>query len=439
MKLPANTLRFLLSVFVVLLMATTSFAGDRAEIRLTDGSRWRGEMDSFINITYSQLGVEQQFIGRLVQVEDLYIVVEGDVAGKTGKKLIYKGDLLAITNADEQQTQAALTVQEPRGGGSGHSTSQPAYNSSNSDLGVFILPLDGPVGESIRHTEIQMIGEHADKYGPGQIIVLVVNTNGGLVLESEKIVDTVRDIKKRHRVIAWIKKAISAGAMTAMCCEEIYFTSEGTCGSVTTLMGNRSAPQEVQDENTKYFAELAIENGHSPHIARSMKQNKYMCSYDKDPETGEVTWFDDLSGEFILSDGSSNLTFNSTNALHCGFSNGTADTPEELAKLLQLPEWNEKSDYGRRIAADWQRTVDQAKTEIPRLLTRLSYWKQGSRDPMEILGGQIQIMTELVKWTERAEVLAAINFGLDKASVERELEELRKEMADMRRAQRNNR
>ena len=434
MKRTATTFRNILTVLTVLVLAATVVAGDRAEVRLTDGSRWRGEIDTMINVTFMELGVERDFTGRLLKVKDSYIVVQGNVAGKTGEKLIFKGDLIGMTSiTDEQVNSVDMGVAKRRPGAS----SQPAARSSSSELGVFVLPLDGPVGETIRHTEIKMIGEHADQYGPGQIIVLVINTNGGLVLESEKIVETIRDIKKRHRVVAWIKKAISAGAMTAMCCEEIYFTTEGSCGSVTTLAGGRSAPQEMQDENTKYFAELAIENGHSPHIARAMKQNKYMCSYDKDPETGEITWFDDLSGEHILSDGSSNLTFNSSNALHSGFSNGTADKPEDLARMLHLPEWNEKSEYGRKIAADWQRTIEQASNEIPRLITRMNYVNAGDPDPMARLGGQIKIVTELIKWTERAEVYAAINFGLDKANLERHLEELRKELADWRRAQRN--
>ena len=433
---PTQTLfRTMLAVCLTLLLAATTVAGERTEVRLTDGSRWRGELNSYVNVAFTQVGVEQTFSGRLVQVERDYIIMEGEVAGKIGKKLIYKGDLVSITNVDEAE--AAMSVEKPRHDSSRGSTSQPAGTSHSSDLGVFVLPLDGPVGHNIRHNEIEAIGKHADTYGPGQIIVLVINTNGGLVLESEKIVETIRDIKKRHRVIAWIKKAISAGAMTAMCCEEIYFMTEGTCGSVTTVMGARSAPQEMQDENTRYFAELAIENGHSPHIARAMKQNKYICSYDKDPETGEVTWYDDLSGEFILSDGESNLTFISSIAEHCGFSNGTADTPEELAELLHMPEWNEKSDYGRKIAADWQRVVQRAEKEVPRLITRLNYWKQGGGDRMEILGGQIQILSELLRWCEREEFLMLFKFNVPKENVERNLEELRKEMADLKRAQRN--
>jgi hypothetical protein len=376
----------------------------------------------------------QDLSGRLVQLEDSYIIVEGLVAGKAGRKLIYKGDIVSMTSADDVAGADGVAA-TPAVDASGKSTAG-SPGTSKSDLGVFILPLKGPVGETIRHDEIRMIAEHADQYGPGQIIVLVINTNGGLVLESEKIVETVREAKKRHRVIAWIQKAISAGAMTAMCCEEIYFTTEGTCGSVTTLMGNQSAPQEMQDENTEYFAQLAIENGHSPHIARAMKQNKYMCSYDKDPITGEVTYYNDLSGEFILSDGSSNLTFTSSNAAHCGFSNGTADRPEQLAALLDLPEWNEKDDYGRRIAANWERTVEQASEEVPRLIARLDYWKAGGGDLGQVIGGQIQILTELSRWCDRAEVMCAIKFGLDKRLIELSLEQLRKDLAEYRRTQR---
>lgn len=427
-----HMIKCLLTLCVVLMASAAAMAGESAQVRIHDGSRWRGEIGDQVKVEFIQQGVKQEFTGQLAQVKDVYIIVEGTVAGRPGKKLIYIGDIRGMETVSAGGQTAVDTRDEMASASKVTKKDDPA---ANSDLGVFVLPMEGGVGSEIRHHEIAELAEYCDRYGPGQIIVLIINTNGGLVLESNKVNETIMEVKKRHRVVAWIQKAISAGASMAMACDEIYFMTEGACGSVTTVRGIESVPEEEIRDHIREFVEMAEANGISEHIARAMKLNKYMCSYDKDPETGEVTFYGDLSGEYVLSDSESNLCFNSSNALDCGFSDGTADTGEDLAKLLDLPRWNEKSDYGRRIAAKWQRTCKEAKGEIPRLLTRLNYWKSAG-DYEERIGGLIQIYSELIRWCERAELVTLFEFGLDKNELENQVEQLRKELADYRRSQR---
>jgi hypothetical protein len=290
--------------------------------------------------------------------------------------------------------------------------------------------MDGGVGQTFRHEEIEMVGKEADKYGNGQIIILVINSNGGSAYESQLIGQTIADIKKRHRVIAWIHKAISAGCQTAMCCDEIYFMTEGTAGSVTTWDGRgTSIKGEELEKSMEALAQIAESAGHNKYIAYAMKTNNAMVSYDKDPKTGKVTFYPDLSGEFHLSDSNSNLCFTSSNALHCGFSDGTADTEEDLAKLLNLPKWCEVSDYGRKIAKQWQRTFEQAEAEVPLLMQRYNYRGTGSGDAIEVISTRINIIQELLKWAKRCPAAAPF----DQSQMERELAELRKQLSDMKR------
>ncbi|NNM26820.1 MAG: hypothetical protein HKO59_12690 [Phycisphaerales bacterium] len=323
-------------------------------------------------------------------------------------------------------------------------TSQPTWDSDDDEiplgpdgkpLGVFVLPLEGSVGTYIRREEIKKIGEHADTYGPGQIIVLLINTNGGSALESQFISDEIFKLRERHRVVAWVQKAISAGCQTAMCCQEIYFMTEGSAGAVTTWNpgSGQSIKGEDLEKSMEHLAEIAERSGYSKYIAHAMKTNSAMVSYDKDPETGEVTFYDDLSGEHVLSDDDSNLSFTSSNALDCGFSKGTADTGPELAKLLDLPKWHEIDDYGRKLAEQWQATVKRAEEDIPRLIARRGYWKT-SGDAVERIGALIQIDKSLLRWIDRAPNVAAQRLGPNaREQIEREIAELRKQLADMRR------
>ena len=253
--------------------------------------------------------------------------------------------------------------------------------------------------------------------------------------EPTQIGKAVYEMRNRHRVVAWIEKAISAGCQTAMYCNEIYFMRQGTAGSVTTWsMGTGQAVRGPQLEKIlQEFVEVAEANGYSKYIALSMKLNEYKCSYDKDPVTGEVTFYGDLSGEFKLSDENSNLCFNASNALHCGFSDGTADTPEQLAKLLNLPKWNEADDYGRRIARDWQRTCEKAKIEIPLAFERYKYKNRSTGDPVVIIGTHISITEDLIRWWSRCHNVCEMMGVPDPDDLEREVVRLRKQLADMRR------
>ena len=67
--------------------------------------------------------------------------------------------------------------------------------------GVFVLPLEGTVGMTFRHEEMEKIAEEADRYGPGQIIVFRVKSGGGAVTEMEKIHKTLTEIKKRSKAL----------------------------------------------------------------------------------------------------------------------------------------------------------------------------------------------------------------------------------------------
>ncbi|MDY7110660.1 MAG: hypothetical protein SYC29_18665 [Planctomycetota bacterium] len=430
----------LIAMCLILALASAAAAGPSVEIRLEDGSKWRGQVSDVVQVTFLEQNVEVKLTGRLKKVADLYIMLEADVAGSVRQKTIYRGDIIAMRTLgdDDEAREAAEKTLTRRERAPAQKTGEPAVpdeaprSADGRLLGVFYLPLEGMVGMEFRHDEIEMIGKEADKYGRGQIIVLLIDSNGGLVSESEEITDTIWDIKKRHRVVAWVKKAISAGASTAMACDEIYFMTEGTAGSVTTLMGNVSAPEELAELGVEFLAEVARRSGYSEHIARAMKLTKYECSYDKDPETGEVTFYGDTSGEFILSDREHNLTFNSSEAEKCGFSKGTADTEEELAELLDLPRWYEISTYGREIAEDWQTLVKRCQEDVRRLNRELSL-SGAAPTAREALGKQIQIFKKLIGWVDRCPLPCRLMGVPEREVLERQIEELRRQLARMNR------
>lgn len=433
-----QALRTFLAGILLLTIATATYAGDAVEIRLQDGTRWTGELRDKVELTYRQRGVEIHAVGTLTRVTDYFITIDTNVAGEVHGKTIFKADIVKLASIGHSKDGggSGAVMDMKHAGGAGPAAGKGDAKAAHKGPGVFVLPLKGQVGLEFRHDEIEKVAEEADKYGRGQIIVLIIDSGGGSVVELEKIHDTLTEIKKRHRLVAWIKQAISAACATAMHCDEIYFMTNGTAGAMTAFNGATGQAwtgEELEkwEKNAGDWMEAA---GRSRYIAEAMIHNPNQLSYDKDPVTGKVTFYNDLSGEHILSRSGENLVFTASTALDCGFSDGTADNEQELAKLLDLDEWYETSDYGRRIAADWEKTVETAKEELPLLQQRLQYAGTGSGDQVEILGNRIKIYEKFVRWKDRCPPCTA---GLpSKEDLERDIAAMRKDLADMKRRRR---
>ena len=410
----------LLLLILLSLLAPVASA-QSIDIRLSDGSRWRGQVSDHVEVRFMQRGTEITVVGDIIQEGDLFILVEGSNSG--GRQwAIVKSDIRAIRTLTDTEAPAETGRTKAQPGRS--SESAPSASQAEDGPGVFVLPLSGMVGPRIHHELIEKMVAEADKYGPGQIIILELTTGGGAVVEMEQIARTILEAKKKKRFVAWVHEAISAGCATASLCNEIYFSTMGTAGSMTAFAGGSSWQGQELERWLQTAGDWMEAGGRSRLIARAMIHSPLMLSYDKDPDTGEVTFYDNLSGEFILSRKGDNLTFNSTNAVHCGFADGVADTTEELAKLLDMPRWREISDFGRRLHDDWNALVDRAEVEVPRIFTRLNRGTAG--DATENLNYQIRLIREIIGWWDRAPM--AMRFidssGGSKEAWERYLREL---------------
>ena len=397
-----NQRLFQLFIGALLLAILTPVASaQNVQIRLSDGSTWRGEIGQTIEVTFMERGVERSMRGALQTVENLYIIVKGKLDLQQQEKTIFRGDLRSIRIAADTEREARdRDARERESTRPRDRQQQPAEDYDGP--GVIVLPLTGPVGINIRHQEIEAVGKKADEIGPGQTIILDIETGGGLVTEMEQIARVIQDIKRRHRVIAWIREAISAGCATAIQCEEIYFRTMGTAGSMTAFAGTQSWQGAELQMWMRRAGEWMQEGGRDPRIAHAMIHAPVELSYDKNEATGEVTFYSDLRGRYILSRAGDNLTFTSDNAVHSGFANGVADTKEELAKLLDMPRWHEVTDYGRRIHAEYIQLVERAEADLDIRLQRLRYEGAGTGDQLVVLQRRLQNLRALRRWHDRA-------------------------------------
>ncbi len=429
--------RLITTILASALISTSVVArtGDAVRIPLANGTTWRGETERIVDVTYRRGPVEMTATGRLLKVEDRYLVVTTNLGDLT----IILSDVVAV--ADASMDEATLKDRErdtraPRRSGSTSQPSSVAGSAFDPDApGVLLLPLSGEVGIEFRAEEIEAFTEEVDRFGPGQLVVLHIDSPGGLLAEVEGIHSAVATLRQNHRVVAWVEQALSAACAVAVMCDEVYFMQEGTIGAATATVGGSAAPQPILDRWRDLMGDWMEESGRPRVIANAMVERENVLSYSRDAETGETRWFGDGAGTWVLSGEGENLTLNASVAVHSGFAQGIADTPEEFAALLDLPRWNEKSDYGRQLHASWHRTIDRAKKEIPKLGPRIGI-VSSSNDRIRNLTQTIKVQKQALRWWKTVPEIA-VQFLPSEQTIEAGMENNQFTLAQLREAQRD--
>jgi hypothetical protein len=318
-------------------------------------------------------------------------------------------------------------------------TADPARPGAEEGSGTVILrlPLTGMVGLEFRHQEIEKVAAYADKLkkeqGIDPIIVLEIESGGGMMSEMYAIHDTLMEVKKRHRVVAWIKEAISAAAATAFHCDEIYFRTDGSLGAMTGF--NSGTGISLKDEELARWlrdaAAWAEAGGRPGLIARAMIHHPFIVSYSVDDETGEVTWYDSLEGEYVLSDEDTNLTFTSGHAERSGFADGIANSEQELARLLDMKEWTE-DPYAKDVYDQWMENFEEASHDIPYLIGELQIIQGGALDAEGKIQAAIRIIDDLLKWWKKEPDLCRMMGLPSEEDLERLIREYRRALQQIR-------
>lgn len=497
MALTAGALASLL-VFAPL-SASAYQSGDQQQVKLSKGTWW-GKVGDRVEVEYKEGISTKKITGTITKIESGIITVEGQLEGKKVTRPIFSQQVQSMKTLDGKAAEAApegeTTAKDgqktatPPTQGTNNTTTTPPGTSPKKKLkgagqvgvldtlptktsaadnragvgsgkatgvkdaqgydlddqghrvspkrGVFVLPFEEGVGQEARAYEIQAMGLEADKWGPGQIIVMEIDSPGGLVTEIYKIIEAMREVRKNHRVVAWVKKGISAAACTSMLCDEIYFRTVGALGATTMIAGGDSIQGP---ELRKFMDEIGNEvvwNGRPTAVVHAMIKADRILTYTKDRVTGKPTFHDHITGlpgEVVLSDEKDNLVLNASNALDCGFSKGTADTNEELAKLMGLPEWYEISDYGRKMQKAWVTLFKACEADVAKLKNRMNIGRGSAK---ETLTSRLQTLETLLNWTKRCKTCTELN-GVDPDQLKKLIEDTREQLAAIRKAEDANR
>lgn len=116
--------------------------------------------------------------------------------------------------------------------------------------------------------------EHA-KEAKADIVVIEMDTYGGVMTDAKEIVDKIMAFEKP--VVVYINSdAASAGALISIACDSIYMSPGGSIGAATVVGGDgEKAPDKYQSYMRGIMRSTAEVNHRDPRIAEGMVDESF--------------------------------------------------------------------------------------------------------------------------------------------------------------------
>ncbi len=342
--------------------------------------------------------------GTVQREGDGFVYFVTKIGGIEKIELFLKDDVLRVEREDAGATpvrtdakagEAARPTNTPR------EATAPKEGANDGAVRVAFITLGEPPRDMVGpYMNASALKESIKRLEPSNpdIVVLLINSGGGAVSEIQKLSDVIQnDLKPKYRTVAWIHSAISAAAMTAHACNEIYFMTKGNYGACTAFSSGSGGAQAVEGrflEELLFMAEkFSARGGYDPLIMRSMQiEEPLSCDID---ENGVVRWRADDGGKYLVNPKGKILTLNSQDAIRFKFAKGVADTKPELMRLLVgESEWVEVGQEADKYQQQHREATASAELALNDLFRKLTIAVQaalGSVGNAEERGKQVGI------------------------------------------------
>ena len=182
------------------------------------------------------------------------------------------------------------------------------------------------------------------------LLVIQIDSPGGLKSESLDIAEQLRDVDWAYTVAFVPRQAISGGALITLGCDELIAGPNARLGDIGViefdpeLFAFRFAPAKIQSVLVRQARDLATSKGRSPELAESMIDKDVMTFYRETPEgilykNARVDAAELPVDPWFLVDESGPerfLTISGQRAKALGLAAGLASSRPELAAAFEL-------------------------------------------------------------------------------------------------------
>ena len=236
--------------------------------------------------------------------------------------------------------------------------------------GYVALPIHGEIGVEVTADSLKRALNDARRYKP-QYVILSIDSLGGLVAEKERIVEVIRQTRD-VRFIAHVRRAVSAAAVIALACPEIYVADDATIGATVTVMAGPDGKMVAVEEKIQSVVRasdraVATGAGHSDLWIRGMSERDLELSI-RTERGGGVTRIVEATGdpsEQVIKRRGQILTLNGSEAVSYGLARATCPTVASIKDQLKLPAWHAVDDgpwhsminHGKSARADHERLL----------------------------------------------------------------------------------
>ncbi len=193
----------------------------------------------------------------------------------------------------------------------------PVYNLVAQKTKVMVLEIKSEIDpRTNRYVELAL--SHAEQT-KADIVIIEMDTYGGLVTDAKEIVDKIMDFKKP----VWVyinSDAASAGALISIACDSIYMSPGASIGAATVVNeSGEKAPDKYQSYMRSIMRSTAEENGRDPRVAEGMVDESF--AIDSIKKEGQI------------------ITFSTTEALKYGFCEAKVESVDEILRRNNITDF----------------------------------------------------------------------------------------------------
>jgi ATP-dependent protease ClpP protease subunit len=228
--------------------------------------------------------------------------------------------------------------------------------------GYCAIPLSGDIGVEITAKALQQALNEARRFKP-QYIILIIDSNGGLIAERDKIVGILRE-NQDLKIIAYVRNAYSAAAVIALACPQMYIAPDAAIGAaVAYRRGPKGVPQLLEE---KYRSAIraaeraASELGNRSELwIRGMSDGDLELSIVRDEDGTPKLVEGNPEGSTRIKRKNEILTATGREAAQWGMASGMAASVEELKAPLGLKVWHNADRRPGQMMAESGRIARQ--------------------------------------------------------------------------------